>query len=225
MARRLYTNNAYATLSEVIGPSNTLIRLTGNGVGNFPTPGVNDLVFLTLQGPDDAIEIVQMTDRTGNDCTVVRAQEGTLAQSFSVGSLVELRITADALNHFGQIDNDELVHGNWTFQNHVAVPQNPTDAAHATTKSYVDALVAENVSQATLVDNTDGTYTYTFPDGVATQDIDTNKAYVALTDVDPTGLVDGDVFVWVAANQKFERTPLVSVFADFEARISALEGP
>ena len=46
------------------------------------------------------MEIVQCTARSGDVFTIVRAQEGTTAQSFAVGDAVQLRITAGSLQTF-----------------------------------------------------------------------------------------------------------------------------
>ncbi len=134
MARRLFSNNAYGAATGVIGPTATSFQVSGDYVENFPAPSVSDLVMITVQGLGDEIEIMQLTARSGGNFTVIRAQEGTLAQSFPADSLVELRATAQALNGFGQLDNDELLTGTW------GSIQAPTQYDHLATKGYVDDI-------------------------------------------------------------------------------------
>jgi len=47
--------------------------------------------------PDGIIEIVQVTNRTGDTLTVTRGAEGTTPAAFVSGSKIELRITAQSV--------------------------------------------------------------------------------------------------------------------------------
>jgi hypothetical protein len=100
-------NNASGTLATAISASDTGIALaTGNGA-LFPTLSAGEYFYLTLTAPSGAFEIVKATARVGDALTVVRAQEGTTAIGFPVGSRVELRVTAAAVND--RVDEAELL--------------------------------------------------------------------------------------------------------------------
>jgi hypothetical protein len=101
-------NNAVGFLTAPIGSSDTSIALqTGNGA-KFPTLGGSDYFYATLSGTDGALEIVKATARSGDTLTVVRAQEGTTAASFSAGSRMELRVTAASVRDLVE-EHDQAV--------------------------------------------------------------------------------------------------------------------
>lgn len=98
---QLFSNNAISTLQAGIASGDTTLTLaTGTG-GLFPSPSNGDFFTVTLfnisAGKEVNHEIVKVTARTGDTLTVVRAQEGTAAQSFNMGTAVELRLTASVL--------------------------------------------------------------------------------------------------------------------------------
>lgn len=95
MPRAVFTNNARTTLSAGINNSVTSISVTDGSV--FPSPTGGDWAYLTIESGAD-IEIVQLTARSGNTLTVVRAQDGTTAKSFSSGASISLRLTKAALD-------------------------------------------------------------------------------------------------------------------------------
>jgi hypothetical protein len=63
----------------------------------FPILGASDYFYATLVSTDGTREIVKVTARASDAMTIVRSQEGTLAQSFAAGSRIELRITAASI--------------------------------------------------------------------------------------------------------------------------------
>lgn len=90
-------NNASGTLATAINASDTGIALTtGDGV-EFPTLGAGDYFYATITSTQGTQEIVKATARSGDSLTVVRAQEGTSAAGFAVGSRFELRVTAQSV--------------------------------------------------------------------------------------------------------------------------------
>ncbi len=98
---QLFTNNADSILNGAIADVTTSITVkTGEGV-KFPSPTGGDFFLVTLFQKVGATEtnheIVKCTSRTGDVLTVVRAQEGTTAKSFSNGDSAELRETAGTL--------------------------------------------------------------------------------------------------------------------------------
>jgi len=91
----LFTNNASSTLaSSILSGATSLTVAAGQGA-LFPNPTAPDYFLLTLQAvAGTPIEIVQVTARSADTFTIVRAQEGTTASAFTGGDKVELRVTA-----------------------------------------------------------------------------------------------------------------------------------
>lgn len=91
------TNNAVSRLAASLSTSSTALSVTVGEGGKFPSPSVGTWFPLTLIKASGAVEILRCTARSGDVFTVVRAQESTSAQSFSVGDRAELRLTAAAI--------------------------------------------------------------------------------------------------------------------------------
>lgn len=90
-------NNASGTLATSISASDTgIVLTTGNGA-NFPALSTGDYFYATLESTGGTSEIIKVTVRSGDSLTVVRAQEGTTAQSFAAGSRIELRVTMQSV--------------------------------------------------------------------------------------------------------------------------------
>jgi hypothetical protein len=87
-------NNASGTLATAVSASDTGFALTTGDGAEFPTLGAGDYFYATITSSGGTQEIVKATARSGDSLTVVRAQEGTTAQSFAAGSRFELRVTA-----------------------------------------------------------------------------------------------------------------------------------
>lgn len=90
-------NNAVSRLSATLSTGATALSITPGEGAKFPSPSVGNWFPLTIVKASGALEIVRCTSRSGDVLTVVRAQEGTAAQPFSVGDRAELRITAAAV--------------------------------------------------------------------------------------------------------------------------------
>jgi hypothetical protein len=86
-------NNASGTLATAISASDTgIVLTTGNGA-SFPALGASDYFYATLESTGGTFEVIKVTVRSGDSMTVVRAQEGSIANSFAAGSRIELRVT------------------------------------------------------------------------------------------------------------------------------------
>lgn len=101
MPKQIFTNNAASVLSTAVNTSVTSLVLSN--AAKFPSPTGGDWFYAALIGLDGSgleisWEIVKCTARATNTLTVVRAQEGTTAASWGVGTRVELRITAEFVN-------------------------------------------------------------------------------------------------------------------------------
>jgi hypothetical protein len=64
---------------------------TGTGA-QFPTLGASDYFYATLETPQGTQEIVKVTVRSGDNMTIVRAQDGSTANSFGIGARVAMQI-------------------------------------------------------------------------------------------------------------------------------------
>jgi hypothetical protein len=90
-------NNASGTLATAISASDTgAVLQTGNGA-SFPALGATDYFYATLESTGGTFEVIKVTVRSGDSMTVVRAQEGSTANSFAAGSRIELRVTAQSV--------------------------------------------------------------------------------------------------------------------------------
>lgn len=102
-----FANSAFATLAAGINTSATSITLTTGQGARFPSLGAGDYFYATLIDASNNLEIIKCTARSTDVLTVVRAQEGTTARSFSTGDRIELRVTAAGLvDLIGQLDGD-----------------------------------------------------------------------------------------------------------------------
>jgi hypothetical protein len=92
MPVQLFTNNATTTLAAALGIGVLSMTVaTGEGA-KFPVLSGGDWFYATLESGAN-IEIVKVTARAADVFTIVRAQEGTSDQSWSIGDTVELRLT------------------------------------------------------------------------------------------------------------------------------------
>ena len=87
-------NDAISRLASGISATDTSITIVpGTGV-LFPTLSSGDYFPATLIKSDGSREIIRVTARSSDVLTVVRAQEGTIAQVFNPSDRIELRLTA-----------------------------------------------------------------------------------------------------------------------------------
>ena len=90
-------NNAVGYLATAINASDTgAVLQTGNGA-SFPVLTAGDYFYATLESTGGTSEIVKVTARSGDSITVVRAQDGSTANSFAAGSRFELRVTVGSV--------------------------------------------------------------------------------------------------------------------------------
>jgi hypothetical protein len=101
------TNNAKSTLSATVGAGDLTLNLKSGEGAKFPVISTSNGDFhpVTVVRSDGSFEIMKVTDRVGDVLTVLREQEGTSALTFSVGDIVELRITVGLLAWFYSPDN------------------------------------------------------------------------------------------------------------------------
>lgn len=92
--KQVYANNARTTLAAAITGTSTTISTVGVGV--FPTITAGQFLSVTLESAG-AIEVVYLVAGSGAAFSVLRGQEGTVAQSFPAGALAEARVSRDTL--------------------------------------------------------------------------------------------------------------------------------
>lgn len=90
-------NDAISRLASGISSSDTSITLTPGSGTSFPALSAGDYFPATIIKSDGSREIVRVTGRSSDVLTVVRAQEGTVAQTFNANDKIELRLTAGTL--------------------------------------------------------------------------------------------------------------------------------
>jgi microcystin-dependent protein len=90
-------NNATSLLANNIDTVATTIALTSGDELKFPALVAGDWFPVTLTDASGNREIMRVTARSGVNMTVTRAQESTIARSFSAGARIDLRLTAGAL--------------------------------------------------------------------------------------------------------------------------------
>ena len=90
-------NNVVATLAAAIDTTTVSLLLKSGTGANFPALAAGDYYYVTIVNGSSAPEIVKCTGRNGDTLTVVRAQEGTVAQEAAANSRVELRVTAQSV--------------------------------------------------------------------------------------------------------------------------------
>lgn len=92
MAKALFTNNASGTLAAAITTTGaTSLVLNGGQGALFPAPSGGNYFYATIIDASNNKEIVKVTVNVADTFTMVRAQDGTTARTFAIGSKVELR--------------------------------------------------------------------------------------------------------------------------------------
>ena len=82
-----------STLASTISDSETTLPLAAGTGNQFPSPSITSPVMFRLSNSQGTkAEIVACTGRTGDNLTVVRGLEGSMAQSFAVGDKVIFRV-------------------------------------------------------------------------------------------------------------------------------------
>lgn len=142
----LFANNAGSTLALGAAISDTALSLTATGGARFPSPTGGDSFIATIQR-GALFEIVECTARSVDTLTVIRAREGTSAQTWSAGATITMRTTAGTMGALEQrsraLASFAPINGPITL---TADPVATTDAAR---KAYVDARDAAMVAQLT----------------------------------------------------------------------------
>jgi len=115
MADVIFTNNASSLLAASIGTGDLTVQVAAGFGVNYPSPSGSQFFYVTLEDDSGNLEIMKCTARATDLLTVVRGQDGTVAQSFTLNvTRVELRTTAAVLQEFVQVSGDAMT-GNLDF--------------------------------------------------------------------------------------------------------------
>ena len=102
MSNEQFENNATTTLGSAAASGATTMTVASGTGNNFPTISGSEYFTATLWSAGSTTgvpnEIVRVTARSGDTMTVVRAQEGTTAQNWSVGDTFANYLTVGFLN-------------------------------------------------------------------------------------------------------------------------------
>lgn len=101
MSQILFANNAATTIASAISAVATSVTLASGTGALYPSPGTNQYFKATMYpatAGTQAPEIVHVTARSSDTLTIVRAQEGTAAQSWGSGAVFDNLITAGTLS-------------------------------------------------------------------------------------------------------------------------------
>lgn len=111
---QLYGNNASSLIISDLLVADTTVTLAPGEGDQFPLPDAGDadsFAMLTLEDVGGNIEIVKMTERSGDILTIERAQEDTAPAGFAIGSRIEARLTAGSLANFKQVSDQYELRG------------------------------------------------------------------------------------------------------------------
>jgi hypothetical protein len=93
-------NNVSSTLAAAISLSDVGITVaTGTGA-RFPTLSATDYFYATLETSQGTQEIIKVTARSGDNMTIVRAQDGSTANSFGIGARIAMQINVATITTY-----------------------------------------------------------------------------------------------------------------------------
>jgi hypothetical protein len=173
----IFSNNAITTVATGgLSISSTTLNLA-SGTGNlFPNPTVGSQFFrisLTDAATRTAHEITYCTARSGDICTIVRAQEGTSAQAWLINDIAGNFVTAGAMSNTAQssaIQNNSYISaidtGTVNTYKIALTPSMPTSLEFA---EVIFRVLNTNTGASTLQINTGTIYTLYGLNGTALQ--------------------------------------------------------
>lgn len=168
----LFKNNAASTLTYKMTDVQEVLYVADASVFPVITPDSGDTFKLTLVG-DDTLEIVEAfavyNPEGRQGFKIRRAQEGTTAQAWPVGTRVEMRITAGALESFFSTEATETVLGVSKLATYQQAVEGTDNTTNMTPRRTVDAIHQFNTTivETPVVTGTTSvrsgtTYPYTF---------------------------------------------------------------
>lgn len=139
-----FTNNATSTVFASMTTIQTTMEVTPGDEGLFPSAGSGDFFYVTVESGSTR-EIMKVTAKSGSTFTVVRAQEGTTAVSWSAGATISHRLTAGQLQVLFPVDLSDTNQ----VSNQLPVSKGGTGLGSLTTGSLIFAGSSNSFSQRT----------------------------------------------------------------------------
>lgn len=174
MAIKQFSNSASTTLANPISSTATNLGVVAGGGAQFPSlaAGKNFTATLVSAANQNIVEIVLVTGSPSADnFTIVRAQEGTTALSWSAGDYFNLQLTAGDAQAFAQADDLQAQAGNFGYDigaaNAYAVNLTPALAAPVVGLPIRVKVAHTNTGASTLNVNGLGAVAITLPSGAA----------------------------------------------------------
>jgi hypothetical protein len=107
-----FANNATTTLAQPITAISTTIYVAAGTGALFPQPTTGFNFLATIYNTSSTLdEVVLVTARNGDQLTVTRAQEGTIAQTWIVGNTIGMYPTKGTMEKM--VQNDQLQNGKY----------------------------------------------------------------------------------------------------------------
>src|SRR5215469_15369462 len=100
----LWSNNANTTVAGSITPTSTTVNLAAGSGAEFPNPTGGNYFCATFydQATKTITEIVHVTARSGDTCTIVHAHEGPVAGTWNVSNIFAHLVTLGTIHAIGQ---------------------------------------------------------------------------------------------------------------------------
>lgn len=161
MVAVVFKNNATSRLGINVAAASITVTLEPGTGARFPSPGA--LEFFPLVVKDERtsqFEIMYCTQRVNDILTVDRAQEGTVAQDWLLGASAWSTATAGVFETYfnyswskAEADTRFVEANGDVMTGALTLSGDPTVALHATTKQWVEALVATITSLSEAPNN------------------------------------------------------------------------
>lgn len=116
----IFANDASSTVAAPISNSSTTVTVAAGTGSEFPAPSAGQQFSATFNDAATGLltEIVYCTARSGDTLTIVRAQEGTVAQNWLAGDLLANLLTAGqmaAMQQTGVLNPTRIVTASGAF--------------------------------------------------------------------------------------------------------------
>lgn len=152
MSTLLFANNAQTTLAGPISAGALSVNLAAGTGSEFANPGIGQYFVLTFTDAATGLlhEIVSVTARVGDTLTVVRAQEGTTARSWSAGDIAGNWWTAGSAATMVQVQALQTQPGNFSVDtgtvNNIQISLNPAPATLTTIAGAPIRVMVKNTN-------------------------------------------------------------------------------
>lgn len=126
LTKVIASNNAGTTLAISVNVGDTSLTLSAGQGTHFPNPNTGAGEFFSITLIDHVVglvrnEIVYCTARSGDVCTIIRAQEGTADQAWAVGDIATNLLTAGTLGYLSTTPSPTTGTGNWVRANNATM--------------------------------------------------------------------------------------------------------